>query len=69
MPRQITTERTIEAKWIDKEKHWKINIQKDGQRKTFRSSTPGIKGKIEAEKTERTADKAGNLECGALAES
>ena len=25
-------------------------------------------GKIEAGKTERTADKAGNLECGALAE-
>lgn len=50
MPRPITTERTIEAKWEKSENCWKINIQRDGKRRSFRSSTPGIKGKIEAEK-------------------
>lgn len=50
MPRPITTERTIEAKWEKSENCWKINIQRDGKRRSFRSTTPGIKGKIEAEK-------------------
>lgn len=46
--------RKNEAKWIEVRQRWQINIQHDGERRTFISSTPGKKGKIEAE---RKADK------------
>lgn len=42
--------RKNEAKWIERSNRWQINVQVDGVRRTFVSSTPGIKGKIEAEK-------------------
>ena len=42
--------RTNEAKWIESRQRWQINVQDDGERKTFISSTPGQKGKIAAEK-------------------
>lgn len=31
--------------WLEKKKIWKINIQKNGIRKSFYSSTPGDKGR------------------------
>ena len=40
--------RTNEARWTGE--RWRIDIQRDGRRKSFYSSTPGKKGKIEAEK-------------------
>jgi len=46
--------RKNEANWIESRQRWQINVQKDGERKTFSSSTLGTKGKIEAE---RKADK------------
>ena len=39
--------RTNEAKWIERRKMWRIDVQKDGTRKSFYSSIPGRKGKIE----------------------
>lgn len=41
--------RTAEAIWIESRNRWQINVQRDGKRKTFTSSTPGRKGKHEAE--------------------
>lgn len=46
--------RKNEASWVESRKRWQINVQSDGIRRTFSSSTPGRKGKIEAE---RKADK------------
>ena len=40
--------RTNTAVWIEKQNYWKINVQKDGIRKSFYSSIPGRKGQIEA---------------------
>lgn len=42
--------RTNTAKWEEKYKRWKINVQKDGLRKSFYSSTPGRNGQREANK-------------------
>lgn len=42
--------RTNTAKWEDKYKRWKINVQKEGIRKSFYSSTPGRNGQREANK-------------------
>jgi len=42
--------RTNEAVWIESRLRWQINVQKDGERKTFVCSREGKKGKIEAEK-------------------
>lgn len=41
--------RRSEAIWIDDRSRWQINVQRDGKRKTFTSSTPGRKGKHDAE--------------------
>ena len=38
------------AVWIEKQNRWKINVQKDGVRKTFYSSIPGRNGMREANK-------------------
>lgn len=43
------TERRSEALWIESRGIWLIKVQKDGIRKPFQSSTPGRKGKREAE--------------------
>lgn len=40
--------RTNTAKWIEKSRRWQINVQRDGRRKTFTSSTPGRAGQREA---------------------
>lgn len=39
--------RTNNAVWNEKRKHWKIQVQSDGVRKSFYSSTPGTAGKRE----------------------
>ena len=41
--------RRSEAIWIEARNRWQINVQREGERKTFISSTPGRKGKHEAE--------------------
>lgn len=41
--------RRAEALWIEARQRWQINVQRDGLRKTFTSSTMGKKGKHEAE--------------------
>lgn len=40
--------RTNTAVWSDKYKRWQINVQKDGTRRSFYSSTPGRTGQREA---------------------
>lgn len=64
------SERKNEAAWIESRNRWQINVQADGVRKTFISSKPGKKGKIEAE---RKADEwletqiiGGNTRCNVL---
>lgn len=42
-------ERISEAAWIESRGYWQIKVQKDGVRKAFTSSTPGRRGKHEAE--------------------
>lgn len=42
-------DRRAEAVWIESRSRWQINVQRDGKRKTFTSSTPGRRGKHEAE--------------------
>jgi len=44
-----TQKRRAEAIWIDKRAYWQVNVQKDGIRKSFTSSTPGRRGKHAAE--------------------
>lgn len=41
--------RKNEAHWIESRQHWRIDVQKDGQRKSFYSTTPKRTGKIECE--------------------
>ena len=43
-------ERKNEASWIESWNRWQINVQANGERRTFTCSTPGKKGKIAAEK-------------------
>lgn len=45
----MATERRAEAIWIESKEYWEIKVQKDGVRKSFRSSVAGRKGKHEAE--------------------
>lgn len=40
--------RTNTAAWLEKYGRWQINVQKDGVRRSFSSSTPGRKGQREA---------------------
>lgn len=42
--------RKNEASWIESRGRWQINVQSDGERRTFSSSIAGKKGKIAAEK-------------------
>ena len=39
--------RTNTAVWLEKYKRWQIKVQKDGERRTFTSSTPGRTGQRE----------------------
>lgn len=40
--------RTNTAKWLENQKRWQINVQKDGVRRSFTSSKPGRTGQREA---------------------
>lgn len=40
--------RTNTAKWMENQKRWQINVQKDGVRRSFTSSKPGRTGQREA---------------------
>lgn len=40
--------RTNTATWMEKQSRWQINVQKDGQRRSFYSSKPGRTGQREA---------------------
>jgi len=42
--------RKNEAKWMENRKRWQINVQSDGERRTFIDTVPGTKGKVLAEK-------------------
>ena len=42
--------RTNTARWLESQKRWQINVQKDGVRRSFTSSTPGRNGQREANK-------------------
>lgn len=42
--------RNTEAFWVESAQRWQINVQCNGKRKTFVSSKPGRKGKLEAER-------------------
>ena len=45
----MASQRRSEAAWIEVRQRWQINVQKDGQRRTFTSSIKGRKGKHDAE--------------------
>lgn len=45
----MAKDRRSEAIWVEARERWQINVQRDGKRKTFTSSTPGRRGKHEAE--------------------
>ena len=38
--------RTSTAKWYPQRCHWRIDIQRDGERKTFYDATPGRAGML-----------------------
>lgn len=40
----------VEAHWEKNRKRWRVNGQRDGERRTFYSFTPGLRGKKEAER-------------------
>lgn len=44
------SKRTGTAKWDERRKHWRIVVQKDGERRECTSSTPGRAGQREANK-------------------
>ena len=43
-------ERKNEAAWMESQQRWQIKVQLNGDRKTFYSTKPGKRGKVEAEK-------------------
>ena len=45
----MAKDRRSEAIWVEARERWQINVQRDGKRRTFTSSTPGRRGKHEAE--------------------
>ena len=47
MPKQT---RAAQAVWIEAKKYWQVKVQRDGERRAFTSSTPGRRGKTEAER-------------------
>jgi integrase len=60
--------RTNTAKWDTKRERWQINVQRDGQRRSFYSSTPGRAGQREANKRADEWLDAGLVDAGAKVE-
>lgn len=46
----MRSNRRAQAAWVESRKRWQINVQMDGERRTFTSSRPGPRGKVECEK-------------------
>lgn len=44
------SKRRSEAIWMENQQRWQIKVQKDGTRRTFYSTNPSKRGKVEAEK-------------------
>ncbi len=40
----------VEVRWEPCRKRWRANAQRNGERKTFYSTVPGLRGKKEAER-------------------
>jgi integrase len=64
--------RTNEARWDEARKRWRIDVQRDGKRRSFYSAIPGRKGKAEchykADEWLEEGGEGGNLRCGILLE-
>lgn len=63
--------RTNEARWDEARKRWRIDVQRDGKRRSFYSSTPGRNGKAECHRKADTwldegLPDGGNTRCGVL---
>lgn len=61
--------RRAEARWIESKERWRIDVQKDGVRKSFYSSAPSAKGKREVEKKAEAwldAGSSGDIRFGEL---
>lgn len=43
-------DRKNHAQWVESRQRWQINVQQDGKRRTFTSTTPGERGQVEAER-------------------
>lgn len=46
--RMKESKRTGTARWMEDHKYWRVTVRKDGEQKSFYSSTPGKKGQREA---------------------
>lgn len=46
----MKNDRRAQARWVASRQRWQINVQADGERRTFTSSRPGPRGKVECEK-------------------
>ncbi|MCI9026612.1 MAG: tyrosine-type recombinase/integrase [Lawsonibacter sp.] len=46
----MKSERRAQAAWVESRQRWQINVQADGERRTFTSSRPGPRGRVEVEK-------------------
>ena len=46
----MKNDRRAQARWVESRQRWQINVQADGERRTFSSSTPGPRGRVEAER-------------------
>lgn len=57
------TDRTNEAKWSDSKGRWRIDVQRDGVRKSFYSAKEGRKGKLECQqKADKWLEQGGNAD-------
>lgn len=46
----MKSDRRAQARWVESRQRWQINVQVDGERRTFSSSKPGPRGRVEAER-------------------
>ncbi len=46
----MKSERRAQARWVESRGRWQINVQADGERRTFSSSKTGPRGRVEAER-------------------
>ena len=53
----------VEARWEPGRKRWRVNAQRNGERKTFYSTVPGLRGKKEAEQKVDSWKRSAGLSC------